>query len=75
MITLQRIDINDSQKLKAMQEIAFSQLLNTYKDYDTSPACESLDTIKSKITSSDFYFINLNNISVGAIRIVKANTK
>ncbi len=70
MIELKKIDIADAERLRQMQETAFSELLRKYKDYDTSPACESLETIQRKISTSDFYYIEYNEKTVGAIRIV-----
>ena len=70
MITLEIIDISDASILKNMQEKAFSQLLEKYKDYDTSPVCESLERISEKISTFDFYYIKSGQTIVGAIRIV-----
>ena len=70
MITLVHIEKNDASKLLEMQKTAFSRLLHKYRDYGTSPACESSDRIAEKITSSDFWYIKSDDITVGAVRIV-----
>ena len=55
-----------------MQTEAFSDLLAKYEDYDTSPACESIERIKEKISQNFtyFYFIYYGDDLVGAIRVV-----
>ena len=65
---------NDAGKIQAMQQTAFAELLEKYQDYDMSPATESLEKIKWKIThpSSYYYFIRTGEKIVGGIRIVDA---
>lgn len=61
-----------------MQIKAFMPLLNKYQDHETSPANESMERIIDRIKQSftDYYLIKIDNISVGAIRIVrKENNK
>ena len=70
MIKLELIIHNNADIVKTMLEVSFSELLCKYQDYDTSPACKTLDSIKSKIISSDYYFIKFDETIVGAIRIV-----
>lgn len=55
-----------------MQQTAFAELLEKYQDYDMSPATESLEKIKWKIThpGSYYYFIRVGEKIVGCIRIV-----
>lgn len=55
-----------------MQVEAFSELLEKYRDYDMSPATESLEKIISKFEQpwTTYYFIIACNKRVGAIRIV-----
>lgn len=69
---LVRATINDCEKIHNMQKLAFADLLKKYKDYDTSPATESLERIKTKITDvgSFFYFIIFEEKIAGAVRVV-----
>lgn len=69
-ITLEHIDDTAAQKVKEMLEVSFCELLCKYKDYDTSPACEELSSIRNKINTSDYYFIKYDKTIVGAIRII-----
>ena len=62
----------DAERIRAMQQVAFAQLLETYQDHDMSPATESLEKIKWKIThpGSYYYFIQAGEEILGGIRIV-----
>jgi GNAT superfamily N-acetyltransferase len=52
-------------------------LLEKYKDYETSPANESLERIISRLNQSftDYYIIKSSDIAIGGIRIVKKDNK
>ena len=54
-----------------MQREAFADLLETYQDYDMSPATESREKVLWKLThpGSYYYFIRTNCTTVGGIRI------
>jgi hypothetical protein len=56
-----------------MQLKSFRKLLDKYQDYDISPGNEPIDKIIARIDQkeTDFYIIKYNDISVGAIRIIK----
>ena len=71
-VQLLRAEEKDAEIAKAMQQEAFAKLLETYRDYDMSPATESLEKIRWKIThpGSFYYFIQAGNALVGGIRIV-----
>ena len=71
-IQLIRAMENDAKKIQSMQQFAFAELLERYQDYDMSPATESLDKIRWKITypGSYYYFIQAGEEIVGGIRIV-----
>ena len=71
-VQLLRAAENDAENIRAMQQTAFAQLLEKYQDYDMSPATESLEKIKWKIThpGSYYYFIQVVTEIVGGIRIV-----
>ncbi len=69
---LVRAKSEDAALLQTMQQKAFADLLAKYQDYDMSPATESLERIKWKITHTDsyYYFIRVGEETVGGIRIV-----
>lgn len=55
-----------------MQVEAFSAMLEKYRDYELSPAAESLERITEKFEQpwTTYYFITENEINVGAVRVV-----
>lgn len=55
-----------------MQTVAFADLLQKHEDFDTSPACESIERIKEKLSQefTYFYLIYQADNLVGAIRVV-----
>lgn len=63
---------DDMQTIWEMQIEAFSDLLDRYEDYDTSPGAESFEKVMARFEQSwtVYYFITVNNINVGAMRIV-----
>lgn len=69
---LVRADISDCDTIWNMQKEAFSDLLNKYQDYETSPGNETLDRIKMKLLQdfTYFYYLYEGNNSVGAVRVV-----
>ena len=73
-IQLFRAKEGDAQRIQAMQQVAFGELLERYRDHDISPATESLEKIHRKITASDsfYYLIRIGEDTVGAIRVVDA---
>ncbi|WP_262495707.1 GNAT family N-acetyltransferase [Paenibacillus sp. B2(2019)] len=56
-----------------MQVKAFMPLLEKYKDYETSPANESVEKMIDRINQSftDYFMIKTSDIAVGGVRIVK----
>ncbi len=71
-LKLVRIGIQDAEKLWKMQVEAFQDLYKKYQDTETSPATENLDKIQIRLNQpyTYYYFIELDNITVGAIRVV-----
>lgn len=62
----------DAELLHKLQVEAFMPLYEKYQDDETSPAKESLETIRWKITDhpkSEFYIIEFENEAVGGIRV------
>ena len=71
-IKLQRAGISDAETIWDMQKQAFAELLEKYRDYDTSPAAEPLSKTQYRINQpfTFFYFIIADGEVVGAIRVV-----
>ena len=71
-IKLERIGVNDCEKLWKMQVEAFSELLEKYRDYETSPANEPVSRVGERLKQpfTYYYFIMDGETAVGAIRVV-----
>ena len=63
---------NDMQTVWQMQVRAFSDLLEKYQDYETSPAAESFEKVMGRYRQpwTTYYFIVAENEVVGAVRVV-----
>ncbi|EJS68973.1 N-acetyltransferase [Bacillus cereus] len=70
-ITLEKATEIDAEVIFQMQIESFSPLLNKYKDYETSPASESIEKTISRINNTDggYYKIIVDLDLVGAICI------
>ncbi len=71
-IQLIKADERDAKEILRMQKAAFAELLDKYKDYDTSPANETLEKVLYRLRQpfTYFYLIKLDGKNIGAIRIV-----
>ena len=71
-VQLVQAEEKDAEQIQAMQQDAFAEILEKYQDHDMSPATESLEKIRWKIThpGSFYYFIKAGEETVGGIRIV-----
>ena len=71
-LKLIRATADDAEIIWNMQKTAFSEMLEKYKDYETSPAKEPLDKTVKRLNSPStyFYFICVNEEYIGAIRII-----
>ena len=69
---LVRADVNDCDKIWKMQIKAFSDLLEKYQDYETSPGNEPKENIQAKLLDefTFFYFIYHEDEIAGAVRVV-----
>ena len=69
---LRRATINDAKEIWKMQKEAFTELFEKYQDYETNPANEPLEKIQDRLEREEsyFYFIELDNVKVGAIRVI-----
>lgn len=72
-----KIGIDDAEKLWKMQVKAFQDLYRKYQDAETSPATEKIDKIIMRLNQpfTYYYFIEANDIIVGAIRVVDKQEK
>ncbi|PLR66185.1 GNAT family N-acetyltransferase [Bacillus sp. UMB0893] len=68
---LEKATESDAESIFDIQVKAFTPLLKKYKDYDTSPANETVDKVITRINNplGGFYKIVLDQILAGAIRI------
>ncbi|QTD39702.1 GNAT family N-acetyltransferase [Sporosarcina sp. Te-1] len=73
MFRLIRANITDCEEIHALQVKSFQALLDKYNDISTNPAAESVERIIQRMNQSftDYYFIQLEGINIGAIRIVR----
>jgi hypothetical protein len=72
-ISLRKAGLADCQELYDMQIKSFAALLEKYQDYDYSPGAEKIEKTEKRLkeVNSDYYFICLGNVHIGAIRIIK----
>ncbi len=71
-IMLKRAELSDCERLWEMQVEAFSELLEKYRDYETSPANEPVSRVEERLKQpfTYYYFIMEGENVVGAIRVV-----
>ncbi|WP_440118959.1 GNAT family N-acetyltransferase [Paenibacillus sp. QZ-Y1] len=76
-ISLSKAGLEEASIIHEIQIKAFMPLLNKYKDYETSPANETMEQIAERIIQifTDYYLIKEDEMPVGAIRIVKKENK
>ena len=72
-ITLKKAAVTDAKLIHDIQVESFLPLLEKYKDYNTNPANEPIEKVKTRLNDpkSSFYKIHVNNDVVGAIRIIQ----
>ena len=72
-ILLVKATIENAEEIHQMQIKSFKSLLEKYKDYDTNPGNESIGRIIQRFNQefTDYYIIKIENISVGAIRVIR----
>ena len=73
MVQLVKATEDDLEELHSLQVEAFMPLYEKYHDDEMSPAKESIDRIREKLTrpNSFFYFVTSEGEKVGVIRIVR----
>lgn len=71
-ITFEKVTREDIETVWKMQLEAFADLLEKYKDYDTSPGAEAFEKVLARFEQpfTTYFFIVAGNERVGAIRII-----
>lgn len=71
-VELLKADISDAKELHAMQVKAFKELLEKYRDFETSPASEGAEKVEARLKQDTtfYYFICIGQQKVGAVRVV-----
>ncbi len=70
-IKIARTNMKEAEPLLNIQKEAFQADLKKYKDYDSSPAAESLDFFKYRINNSLHYTLYMDGKIAGGICLVK----
>lgn len=65
----------DIRTIWEMQVEAFKGLLENYRDYDLSPAAESIDKVEARFNQpwTTYFYIFADDTKVGAVRVVDKN--
>lgn len=72
MIKLVKAGFEQGEKLFQMRRKAFLPILERYQDFDTNPAAESWEDFQRYFReNSDNYLIQLGEIPIGALRMVR----
>ena len=71
-IQLVRASIPDAEEIWGMQVAAFQELLERYRDYETSPGSEPVERVRARLEQPQtfYYYIMSAEQKVGAIRVV-----
>lgn len=72
-VELKTATVDDARLIHEMQVRAFMPLLEKYRDYDTSPANETVDRVLSRITrvGSVCHIIRADSANAGMLRVQK----
>ena len=71
-ISLKKASIRDAEAIHGLQIESFLPLLRKYRDYDTNPANEDVERVIDRLKQphTTYYFIMLDGVRIGAIRII-----
>lgn len=71
-ISLKRASIRDAEAIHQLQVASFLPLLRKYRDYETNPANEDVERVINRLKQphTTYYFIMLDGVRIGAIRII-----
>jgi len=72
-ITLRKAFIEDCSLIHQMQVASFRSLLEKYHDLDTNPGAEPLNRVVERMEQpfTDYYFIQMSEVKIGVIRVVR----
>ena len=71
-ISLKKASIRDAEAIHRLQIASFLPLLRKYRDYETNPANEDVERVIDRLKQlhTTYYFIMLDGVRIGAIRII-----
>ena len=71
-ISLKKASIRDAEAIHRLQVASFLPLLRKYRDCETNPANEDVERVINRLKQphTTYYFIILNGMRIGAIRII-----
>ncbi|MDF2670157.1 MAG: hypothetical protein K0R67_2463 [Paenibacillus sp.] len=69
MLSLRRASPHHAEALHRIQKAAFQEDLDTYQDFETNPACETLDQMVHKIDKHDYFAIYFEEGLVGGVAV------
>ena len=71
-ISLKKASIRDAEAIYRLQVESFLPLLRKYRDYETNPANEDVERVINRLKQphTTYYFIILDGVQIGAIRII-----
>jgi GNAT superfamily N-acetyltransferase len=71
LLSIKRAGQNEAEILQKIQNEAFQKDLDAYQDFETNPACESLEQMLKKINASDYYAIYFEDQIIGGVAVQK----
>jgi GNAT superfamily N-acetyltransferase len=71
LLSIKRAGQNEAEILQKIQNEAFQKDLDSYQDFETNPACESIDQMLYKINASDYYAIYFEDQIIGGVAVQK----
>lgn len=71
-ISVKKASVRDAESIHRLQVESFLPLLRKYRDRETNPANEDVERIIDRLKQSytTYYFIILDDVRIGAIRII-----
>ncbi|WP_066367594.1 GNAT family N-acetyltransferase [Neobacillus fumarioli] len=72
-VKINKTSLTEADKLLSIQREVFASDLKKYKDYDTSPATETIDFFKYRINHSYHYTMFVDGKIAGGVCIVKVS--
>ena len=71
-VVLEKASIEQAEEILKLQVESFLPLLRKYEDHETNPANDKIERVLHRFgqPSTTYYFIRLDELRIGAIRIV-----